>query len=212
MEISWIGHACFRIKGKTGTVITDPYDPNSTGLKLPKLTADVVTVSHGHGDHNNSSSIEGTPYIISGPGEYEVKGINVVGVGTFHDDKNGAERGKNTVYNITLDDINILHLGDIGHNLSTEQLEEVGNVDILLVPVGGVYTIEASTAAKIAAELEAKIIIPMHYLVPGLKYELEPVDKFLKEMGKENTTPIPKLVITKDKLPEEAQVVVLERG
>ena len=212
MEISWIGHSCFRLKGKFATVITDPFDSNSTGLKLPKLSADLITVSHSHSDHNNPSSIEGSPYLIQGPGEYEVKGVNVVGMATFHDDKGGAERGKNTIYNITVDDVNIAHLGDIGHDLSSEQLEEFGNVDVLLIPVGGVYTIEAHTAAKIAAELEAKVVIPMHYQVEGLKYQLEGVDKFLKEMAKESVTPVSKLVITKDKLPEESQVVVLERS
>ena len=136
----------------------------------------------------------------------------MVGMATFHDDKGGAERGKNTIYNITVDDVNIAHLGDIGHDLSSEQLEEFGNVDVLLIPVGGVYTIEAHTAAKIAAELEAKVVIPMHYQVEGLKYQLEGVDKFLKEMAKESVTPVSKLVITKDKLPEESQVVVLERS
>lgn len=212
MEISWIGHSCFRLKGKNAVVITDPYDEGSTGLKLPKLSADVITISHDHADHSNSAPLEGSPYVIHGPGEYEVKGINVVGLGTYHDDKNGSERGRNTIYNITVDEVNIAHLGDIGHSLSSEQIEEFGNVDVLLLPVGGVYTIEAHVAAKIAAELEAKIVIPMHYQVEGLKYQLEGVDKFLKEMAKEGVAPVPKLVVTKDKLPEESQVVLLQRS
>lgn len=212
MDINWIGHACFRLKGKTGAVITDPYDERATGLKLPKLVSDIVTVTHSHDDHSNSTVVEGSPYLISGPGEYEVKGINVVGVNTYHDNKNGAERGRNTIYNITLDEISVTHLGDLGHVLTTEQMEELGAVDILLIPVGGIYTIDAHIAAKITAELEPKIVIPMHYVVPGLKYSLDNVEKFLKEMGAEGVSPQPKLSITKEKLPAETQVVVLERS
>src|SRR3989338_8388100 len=110
MEISWIGHSCFRLKGKAVTVITDPYETTATGLKLPKLSGDVVTVSHSHPDHANYSVVELHPYVIAGPGEYEVKGVNVVGVSSFHDEKNGEERGKNTIYNISVDGINIVHL------------------------------------------------------------------------------------------------------
>ena len=212
MEISWVGHACFRLKGKTGVVITDPYDSVSTGLKLPKLSSDIVTVSHGHRDHANFLAVQGEPYIINGPGEYEIKGINVMGVATKHDNKNGEERGGNTVYNLTIDEVNVTHLGDLGHNLTSEQMEELGSVDILLIPVGGVYTIDGHAAAKVASELEPKIIIPMHYGVPGLKYQLETEEKFLKEMGVESLTPQLKLVVTKDRLPAETQVVILEQG
>lgn len=212
MEISFVGHSCFRLKGKDSAVVTDPYDPNAVGLKLPKLAADIVCLSHSHPDHANSGAIEGSLYTISGPGEYEIKGVNIVGVGTFHDDKNGEQRGKNTVYNITIDGINVAHLGDIGHNLSSEQMEELGSVDILLVPVGGVYTVDAHLAAKIVAELEPKIVIPMHYQTEGLKYQLDGVEKFLKEMGNENIAPVAKLSITREKLPEETSVVVLDRS
>lgn len=211
MEISWVGHACFRLKGKTACLVTDPYDTQATGLKLPKLTADIVTVSHSHSDHANSTAIEESPYVISGPGEYEIKEINVLGVAAYHDNKNGEQRGKNTIYNITMDGINIAHMGDLGHVLSSDQIEELGAVDVLLIPVGGVYTIDPHQAAKITAELEPKMVIPMHYSVPGLKYQLEGVEQFLKEMGAESVTPQPKLSITKEKLPEETQVVVLER-
>lgn len=211
MEISWVGHACFGLKGKTACLVTDPYDTQATGLKLPKLTADIVTVSHSHSDHANLRAIEGSPYVISGPGEYEIKEINVLGVAAYHDNKNGEQRGKNTIYNITMDGINIAHMGDLGHVLSSDQIEELGAVDVLLIPVGGVYTIDPHQAAKVTAELEPKVVIPMHYSVPGLKYQLEGVEKFLKEMGAESVTPQPKLSIAKEKLPEETQVVVLER-
>lgn len=212
MDISWFGQASFKIKGKSATVVTDPYD-NSFGLKFPKVEADIVTVSHDHFDHNNTAQVDGSPFVINGPGEYEVKGVEIVGVSSFHDTKQGSERGKNSIYNLKVDRINIAHLGDLGQDTLTEaQVEEIGNVDILLIPTGGYFTIDASVASKIASQLEPKIIIPMHYKIPESKIEeLEGVDKFLAEMGKEGLEPIAKLSITSDKLPEEAQVVVLSK-
>ncbi len=193
-------------------MVIDPYDPQ-LGLKLPKTEADIVAVTHDHYDHNAASEIGGAPFIISGPGEYEVKGINVVGVATFHDNKRGALRGKNTIYNLKVDGVNIAHLGDLGQDeLTNEQIEALGNVDVLMVPVGGVYTIDGAVAAKIVASLEPRVIIPMHYFDKDAKVNLEGVEKFLKEMGKENIEPLPKLVLTKDKLPEEAQTVLLSKG
>src|SRR3990167_4997703 len=207
MEITFFGQACFKLKGKTTTVVTDPYDPEFVGLKLPKTEADIVTISHDHQDHNNPKGVEGTPFIITKPGEYEIKGTSVVGVKSWHDSKEGSERGSNTLYNLTIDEMNVCHLGDLGQKeLTQSQVEILGTVDILLIPVGSVYTIDASTAAKITAQLEPKIIIPMHYLLPGLKFALDPVEKFLKEMGQEEVNREVKLVITPDRLPEEPKV------
>ncbi|MCL5411695.1 MAG: MBL fold metallo-hydrolase [Patescibacteria group bacterium] len=211
MEITFLGHSSFKLKDKSVTVVTDPFDPNFTGLKFPKTAADIVTVSHGHQDHNFIEAVEGGPFVVNGPGEYEIKGVFIKGVCAFHDNKNGAERGKVTLYNILIDGINVAHLGDLGVNLTTDELESLGNVDILLVPVGGEYTINAHAAAKIISEIEPKMVVPMHYGVEGLKFELEPVSSFLKEMGKENIEFQPKLVISKDKLPEELQIVLLEK-
>lgn len=211
MEILFLGQAAFKLKGKNTTLVTDPFS-SDIGLRLPKTDADIVTVSHSHPDHNNVGEVGGNPFVITGAGEYEIKGTSVVGVQSFHDDNGGAERGSNTLYNITLDSINIAHLGDLGQKeLTQSQVEAIGNVDILLIPVGSVYTIDASLAAKITAQLEPKIVIPMHYYLEGLKYQLDPVDKFLKEMGQEVLVREPKLVITADKLPEETKVVVLEK-
>lgn len=215
MEIYPLGHSSFRIKGKTITVVTDPFDAAMVGLKYPKLdSVDVVTISHDHADHNVVANITGMPFVINGPGEYEIKGVTVVGVPTFHDDKNGAERGANTVYKINIDGINVCHLGDLGHKLSDEGLNQVGSVDILLIPVGGTYTVDAKTAGEVVAQLEPLIVIPMHYQRPGMNPELagnlEPVTNFLKEMGAEGLAPQPKLVMSKDKLPETTTVVVLE--
>ncbi len=212
MEISFLGQASFRIKGKTTTVVTDPFDPEFVGLKFPKVEGDIVTISHDHKDHNNASIVDGTPFLIQGPGEYEIKGTSVVGVSSYHDEKEGAERGGNTLYNITIDGMNVAHLGDLGQKeLTQNQVELLGTVDILLIPVGSVYTIDAASAAKITAQLEPKLIIPMHYLLPGLKFQLDPVDKFLKEMGQEEVNREVKLVITPDRLPEEPKVLILEK-
>lgn len=212
MDIYWYGQAFFKLKGKMASVIIDPFDPGFTGLKLPKdLAADIVLKTHDHGDHNNVKAISGSPAIFDGPGEYESKGVIVTAIASFHDNSEGKERGLNTIYNVLIDGLNIVHLGDLGQNELTEaQVQEIDRTDILLIPVGSIYTIDARTAATVAAQLEPKIIIPMHYGgVEGLKFPLDPVEKFLKEMGAEGVQAVPKLTITKDKLPDEPQVVVL---
>jgi len=212
MDIIWLGQASFKIKGKTATVVTDPYDP-SIGLKLPKnLDAQVVLISHNHRDHNNSGAILGEPLVISGPGEYEKLGVTVLGIPTFHDNTSGSERGPNTIYYFQIDGINFVHLGDLGHVLTEEQLEFIDDVDILMVPVGSVYTIDGKRAAQVVSQLEPKVVIPMHYKIPELSINLEGPESFLKEMGAENATPQPKLSITKDKLPEETTVVLLDKS
>lgn len=214
MDIQWFGQACFKLKGKSATIITDPFDPDFVGLKFPKNdVSDVVLVSHSHQDHNFSSGISGEPKVFSGPGEYEVKGVAITGISSFHDKSEGSERGANTIFHCLLDGLNIVHLGDFGQGSLTEaQIEAINTTDILLIPVGGVYTIEAKEAASVVAQLEPKIIIPMHYFLDGLKFQLDPVDKFLKEMGSEGINAVPKLSITKDKLPEEPQVVLLNKN
>jgi L-ascorbate metabolism protein UlaG (beta-lactamase superfamily) len=213
MEITYLGQASFKLKGKAATVVTDPFD-DSIGMKLPKTSADIVTVTHDHFDHNASGKVEGEPFVVKGPGEYEVKAVEIVGVSSFHDNKKGEERGKNTIYNIKIDKINVAHLGDLGQeSLTSEQIDEIGNVDILLIPVGGFFTIDGAAASKIASQLEPKIVIPMHFKDTDTKIEqLEGPEKFLKEMGKESVESLPKLSITSDKLPEEVQVVLLTKS
>ncbi len=214
MEIVYFGHSSFKIRGKNVTVITDPYS-NDIGLKFPKhITADIVTISHEHEDHNVAAAIEGTPKIIRGPGEYEIAGVSIIGIGVFHDSEKGSKRGRNTIFRMEIDGINIVHLGDLGHTLSAQEVESLDGVDILLVPVGGFYTIDVDRAASIIHELEPSIVIPMHYGRPDLDQavfgSLAPLPAFLKEMGKEDIVAQPKLSTLKDKLPEELQVVVLE--
>lgn len=213
MEIVWLGQACFKIKGKNLAVVIDPFDPDFIGLKLPKdLAAQIVLSTHEHRDHNNVGVIGGNPLIIKGPGEYEKLGVNITGVAAFHDTQKGAERGPNTIYHLLMDEVNLVHLGDLGHLLTEEEIATIETADILMVPVGGGPTIDAEKATKVLAQLEPRIVIPMHYKVSGLKFELADVDLFLKEMGAEDVTPIPKLSITRDKLPEETTVVVLSKS
>ncbi len=215
MEITYLGHAAFRIKGKTATVVTDPYAPDIVGLKFPKhITADIVTVSHNHPDHNATREIEGAAYIVNGSGEYEIKGVGIIGLPTFHDEEKGAKRGKNTIYRIEMDGLSIVHLGDLGHTLSAEEVDSLDGVDILMIPVGGFYTIDPAKAVSVINEIEPSIVLPMHYgrkelqgKVPG---NLATLEAFLKEIGKEDVVPQSKLTVTKDKLPEQMQVVILE--
>lgn len=219
MDIYWYGQACFRFKGKSASVIIDPYDPDFTGLKLPKdFSSDVVLVTHDHKDHNNSRAVTATssgnaPMTFNRPGEYEVSGVVVTGINSFHDNSGGTERGANTIFHLFFDNLDIVHLGDLGQSkLTEEQVAEIGQTDILLIPVGSVYTVDAKAASEIVSQLEPKIIIPMHYKTEGLKFDLEGVEGFLKEMGAEAVVPVPKLSVTKDKLPEEPQVVVLNKS
>lgn len=216
VDIYFAGQAMFRVKGKNASVVIDPFDPDFTGLKFPKdWQADIVLSSHSHEDHANTQNIaSGTdvPMVFRDPGEYEVKGVIITGIASFHDNKEGAERGPNTIFHLNLDGLNIVHLGDLGQSsLTEEQIAQIGEVDILLVPVGGIFTIDGKGASEIVSQLEPKIIVPMHYFVEGLKFELDGVDKFLKEMGVENVSPQPKLSVSRDKLPEEPQVVVLSK-
>ena len=189
------------------------------GLKFPKdAVCDIVTVSHGHPDHNASHLVSGTdgkPLVFTGPGEYEAKGVEIVAVDSFHDSKEGAERGKNTLFRIDMDGVRLLHCGDLGHKVDESEEEQLGDIDVLFIPVGGVYTVDSRLASEIVTQLEPAIVIPMHYARPELNIkvfgQLAPVSVFLKEMGKENVMPVNKLKVTPDSLPQELLVVVLEQ-
>jgi L-ascorbate metabolism protein UlaG (beta-lactamase superfamily) len=208
MEITWLGHSCFRLKGKQATVITDPFSP-AIGYALGKVTAEIVTVSHAHPGHSYIQGVGGEPRILKSPGEYESAGVLTVGVHTYHDNEKGAQRGKNTAFVIDVDDVMICHLGDLGHVLTAEQVAEIDGVDVLLIPVGGISTIDAVQAAQIVRQLEPKVVIPMHYKTDALKRELETADRFLKEMGVKEAVPQPKLTVTKNSLPLTMQVTIL---
>jgi len=209
MDISWLGHSCFRIKGSHAIVITDPYSP-SLGYSLGKPTARIVTVSHQHEGHSYVQGIGGEPRLITRPGEYEISGVLIIGITTFHDAAQGGKSGKNTVYLMEIDDIVVCHLGDLGHVLTIGQVEEMGNVDVLLLPVGGVSTINAPMAAEVVRQLEPKVVVPMHYKTSALRWELEPVERFLKEIGVKQVEPQPKLSLTKSSLPVSTRVFLLD--
>jgi len=209
MEICWLGHSCYRIRGHQATVITDPYSPD-LGYSLGKPTARIVTVSHQHPGHCYTQGIGGQPRLVTGPGEYEISGVIIIGIATFHDGDKGRKRGKNTIYLMEIDEISVCHLGDLGHVLTAEQVEELGNVDVLLLPVGGVSTINAPMAAEIVRQLEPKAVVPMHYKTEALNWELEPVDRFLKEIGTGEVATQAKLSFTKSNLPASTQVFLLE--
>ena len=208
MDISWLGHSCFRIRGTHATIITDPYSPD-LGYSLGKPTAHIVTVSHQHPGHSYVQGIGGEPKVVSGPGEYEISGVLIIGMATFHDDAKGSKRGKNTAYLMEVDEVSVCHLGDLGHVLTTEQVEEIGNVDVLLLPVGGVSTIDAPMAAEVVRQLEPKVVVPMHYKTRALSRELETVDRFLKETGVKEVNSQSKLSFTKPGLPAGTQVFLL---
>ena len=216
MQIIWHGQSCFQIISSQGknshvNIVVDPFD-EEIGLRLPKLEADIVLVTHQHHDHNNVKAVSGNPFLVSGPGEYEVKEAFIQGISSFHDALGGKERGNNTIYTIDVEDIKICHLGDLGQKeLTSEQVEKIGDVDILMIPVGGVYTISAKEAVKIMSQIEPNIIIPMHYQIPKLKIKLEGLDKFLKTMGIKKIDASPKLTIKKkDISPEEAKIIILK--
>ena len=210
MVINWYGQSCFKIIANALTIVTDPFAKN-IGLRPPAFAADIVCVSHQHEDHNNISAIGGEPFVVDGPGEYEIKGISILGVESFHDQKQGQERGLNTIYLIESEEIRLCHLGDFGQEkLSDEQLEALGGVDILFVPVGGKTTIDASTAAALVNQLEPKLVVPMHYKLPDLKVELDSADKFLKELGAPSKELVDKITVKKKLLPESTEVVMMK--
>lgn len=221
MYLQWYGQSFFKIttknqKGEDVVLAIDPFNKN-VGLKVPtKFGGNIVLISHDHEDHNNVELIKGTnlspePFVITGPGEYEVRGIMIYGIPSYHDDKEGSLRGENTIYLIELENMWLVHLGDLGQKtLNNEQLEELRDVDILLIPVGGVYTLNAKEANQIIAQIEPRIIIPMHYKMPGLKINIDGIEKFIKEIGLKPTEVEKLKVNKKDLSAEETSLVVLK--
>ncbi len=208
MDVTWLGHGCFRLRGRGAAAVTDPYPP-SIGLKLQRLDANLVTVSHEHENHNYTQIMRDA-YEIRGPGEYEVAGVSVIGVPTYHDAEKGAKHGRNTIYLIEIDDVRVCHLGALGHPLDDSEAEAISSPDILLVPVGGRTTINAAQAAGVVRQLEPRYVVPMHYAIPGLRLELDPLDRFLKEMSVGPSEPQPKLSVQASSGEYDTKVVVLE--
>src|SRR6266481_8200523 len=207
MEISWLGHSCFQLRGKNVTLITDPFSPQ-LGHSLGKINAPIVTISHNHPGHNFAGGVDGDPRIVRGPGEYEISDVLITGVASYHDNKHGQELGRNTIYVIHMDDLIVCHLGDVGHILQEEQLEEVADADVLLVPIGGQNTINAAQAAEVISQVEPRIIIPMHYR-SSTGDTPNPLDKFCREMGIDTMNSQPNLLVELTTLRAETQVVIL---
>lgn len=208
MDILWYGHACFRIKDRTATIITDPFD-KSIGLSPVGLKGDIVTVSHAHPGHANVKAVKGNPFVIDGPGEYEISGVFITGISSYHDTRSGREYGKNTIFVFEMDGLRICHLGDLGHIPSQSQVEAIGDIHVLLLPVGGGASLKASQATEVVSLLEPSIVVPMHYRLSGLAMKLDPVSKFLKELGIASAEEQDMLKVSVSTLPEETQVVLL---
>lgn len=215
MDIKYLGHSSFHLKGKNGSVVTDPFDSKMVGLKFPQVEADIITISHHHADHNATAAVSGTPLVLDIPGEYEKGGIRVTGYDTFHDGERGEKRGRNTMFKIEADGLSVLHCGDLGHIPADELIEEIDTVDVLLIPVGGFYTITADEAVSLVSKIEPGIVIPMHYNHPKLNQDgfaqLTPVSDFLKKIGADEALePVKKLTLKKQDIAEETKVIVME--
>jgi L-ascorbate metabolism protein UlaG (beta-lactamase superfamily) len=210
MEIIWYGLSCFRMVERGSiAIVTDPYDHNSTGYTSLKLKADVVTVSHDAPGHSFTSAVKGDPYIITGPGEYEIGGVFITGVRT-NGRKRSTDEPYNTLYLFNFDDVSVVHLGDIRRVPTQAEIETLGQVDVALVPVGGGGGLNAAKAAEVISILEPGIVIPMHYATPETAIKLLPLNRFLKEMGVDKVTPETSLKVDRSSIPEETRVVVLE--
>lgn len=209
MEIVWLGHSCFRIRGREATVLTDPCPPAS-GYAIGKPTADIVTISHRHDNHSYLKAVAGTPTVLEGPGEYEISDAFITGIATYHDGSKGMDHGPNVAFVLEMEGIKLCHLGDLGHTPSAEQAEEMTGADILFVPVGGNTTLDGVKAAEVVALLEARLVVPMHYKTAAFKGELDTPERFLKEMGATAHEPQAKLSVTRTQLPTDVQVVLLD--
>lgn len=213
MIITWYGFSCFKLQEQTRdrevAVLTDPFSPED-GKKLPRnLTANVVTVSHDHPRHNNVAAVGENPFVISGPGEYEVQEAFVTGTPTYHDLVDGKEKGRNTLYFITVGGLHLLHLGDLNHPLDEKSFEDLHDIDVLFLPVGGHDVLNAKQALDLVGQLEPRVIVPMHYRAGGMCSKCDPIDPFLKAMGSGKIEALPKLKITDKELPQEEMKVVL---
>jgi L-ascorbate metabolism protein UlaG (beta-lactamase superfamily) len=210
MKLRWYGHACFELSSEHVTVVTDPHDGSSIGLAPPSVKADIVLVSHNHFDHNAVRVVEKpTTKVITMPGEVIEHNIKLRGIEAYHDNVNGAHRGKNILYHFCMDNINFCHLGDLGHVLSDAQVKQLGPVDILFVPVGSVFTIDGTDAWKVIERVKPKVAVPMHYKIIGLSISIQPVDKFLSQAKHIAVNRVGNMLeFDKDDIPEELELWV----
>ncbi len=212
MKITWLGHAAFLLETQGLKIVTDPYDHNDNRIGYGPITipVDIVTISHDHADHNYAKDLRGNPQTVKGSGSHEVKGITFTGIETHHDPTKGSQRGDNTIFLIGAEGLNLCHAGDLGHTLSRDKIEAIGPVDILLIPVGGFYTLDAAEATKVMEDLNPNLVIPMHFKTEVLDFPITGVDEFLKGKSNVRRQGSSQLEVTKQTLPEKREVVVLE--
>jgi L-ascorbate metabolism protein UlaG (beta-lactamase superfamily) len=214
MKIKWLGHASFLMTSDSGVrVITDPYNRGG-GIAYDPIqeTADIVTVSHKHQDHNNVGAVKGKPVVVDTPGTKNVKGVEFRGVSCYHDGAKGAQRGSNIIFCFTVDGVRVCHLGDLGHELDAGKVKEIGAVDVLFIPVGGFYTIDAREATSVCEALKPKVVIPMHVKTAKCDYPITGVEDFLKGRKNVNRVAASETEIKKDKLPAETETIVLQHA
>ncbi|MDD1761675.1 MAG: MBL fold metallo-hydrolase [Methanothrix sp.] len=208
MIATWLGHSCFLLKGDDDLLILlDPFFEDEVGYPIPIMETNIVTISHDHLDHNNIDAAGSNSDVIFGPGEYISMGIEILGIKSYHDDKKGRQRGENTIFCFELDGVRVCHLGDLGHALSPSQIREIGPVDLLFIPVGGRYTIDAKGANEVMKQLHPAVTVPMHYRTAALSFDLDTVDDFIKE--KEGVTILETLQLTEETLEGDGRVVLL---
>jgi L-ascorbate metabolism protein UlaG (beta-lactamase superfamily) len=209
VELTWLGHSCFRIKGRDVTLLTDPFE-SSLGLSLGRQSADIVTVSHDSPHHNAAAHVSGSPRVLRGPGEYEIGGVMVSGVATAGEKLPEGKHGRNTAFAISIDEMTVCHLGDLGKTLTAEQIEALKDPDVLLIPVGGGCTLAPAEVTEVVSQLEPKLVVPMHYAQPGVSIPLESIERFCREMAIEDIRSQPKLTLTRSGVPDETTIVILE--
>jgi L-ascorbate metabolism protein UlaG (beta-lactamase superfamily) len=211
MKVFWFGHSCFFLKDQKGlSLLLDPFHEEEVGYRMPSVEADIVVVSHDHKDHNNIQAARGQPFVIKGAGMHMALGLEFRGVASYHDSDGGRKRGENTIFCFASEGIRICHLGDLGHLLSPAQVDAIGPVDLLFLPVGGIYTLDARGAEAVMRQLHPALTVPMHYSTKALSFELEGVDNFLK--GRDFLGPEDYLETTRDSLPKESKVVLLRNA
>ncbi len=208
MKITWLGHAAFLLETGGINIVTDPYN-DSVGYGPISMLVDIATVSHEHGDHNCVETLKGNPEVVRGSGSFDVRGISIRGIATYHDDEKGSARGENTIFVIEAEGLSVCHAGDLGHTLSKEQVKEIGKVDILLLPVGGTYTIDAAQAAEVMEALDPRLVIPMHFKTTSLDFPIDGVQKFIEGRPNAWHARLPFIEVTIESLPKEREIAVL---
>lgn len=210
MKVKWLGHACFLITSEKGIkIVTDPFD-ETVGYPLPEVEADIVTSSHNHFDHNYTRAVKGDFKLVNSVGNFYVRDIPIKGIKTYHDEAMGAKRGENIVFIMEVDGLKVCHLGDLGHVLDENTLEQIGEVDILLIPVGGTYTIDGEKAAKVVVQIKPKMAIPMHFKTPVMNFPITGVEPFLDKIGGGERVGSNEITIKREHLKDGIQVKVLE--